>query len=70
MYQNLPSFGIRAQYLMDISIFSSYPEFFVFIDEMGSGKCVTLPVAHEGKHSQVFCLEAGILNFLSLQLCA
>jgi len=29
---------LRAQYLLDISIFIGHPEFFVFLDEMGSDK--------------------------------
>jgi len=29
---------LRVQYSIDISVFSSHPEFFVFVDEMGSNE--------------------------------
>jgi len=53
---------------MDISIFSSYPEFLAFVDEMGSDKCINLPIAHEGNTLLSFLLRSWYI-FVIAAMC-
>jgi len=43
---------VRAEYILEMSLFSSYPNFFVFVDEMGSDK-------RDQKRKHAYCLRGS-----------